>query len=434
MMPQGVADFKYENDSSANNLTALAGMPLFIDLLEKMSFSSIIKKHLQYRTKANCWSDTEQIRTLLFLNIAGGDCVDDINVLNSDKGLCSLIKHLQLRKEGLSRRKRREIIKQGISSNKQVFPSQTSIREYLKIFHNESQELLREQSSMKSFIPEPNNALRSLGRINSEFLKFLQLNSPSAIATIDIDATLIPTNKRTAKYSYKKFKAYQGLNAWWDEQQMVLNTEFRDGNVNAAHQITRFLKETLHHLPEGIKEIAIRSDTAGYQYDLMDFCEIVDKRNNGDKRFGKIKFAIGVDVSKSFREAVAGIPDSEWITLEPQKDINNGSVVECAEVCYVTNRNSKNLKAANYRYLVTRQLLSEQMVFKLEDKFKEEQLKLPFPVAEINNRNYKIHGIVTNYDYKELSVRQVINWFYQRAGYSEKVHSVTSFGLHSRPV
>ena len=97
MMPQGIAEFNYKNDKSENNQTALAGLPLFIDLLAKMNFSTIVKEHLQFRTKSNCWSDVDQILSMMFLNIAGGDCVDDIEILNADRGFSRLINQLKIK-------------------------------------------------------------------------------------------------------------------------------------------------------------------------------------------------------------------------------------------------------------------------------------------------------------------------------------------------
>ena len=42
---------------------------------------------------------------------------------------------------GLSRSKCRFLAKRRNESNERTFPSQTSIREYLKVFHDESQEV-----------------------------------------------------------------------------------------------------------------------------------------------------------------------------------------------------------------------------------------------------------------------------------------------------
>ena len=79
---------------------------------------------------------------------------------------------------------------------------------------------------------------------------------------------------------------------------MVLHTEFRDGNVPAGYQNLIVLKEALGHLPEGIKKVRLRSDNAGYQHDLLRYCEM-----GKNKRFGRFEFAIGCDLSKEFKEA-----------------------------------------------------------------------------------------------------------------------------------
>ena len=109
-MPQGVIPFHYEEEKSNSGITALAGLPVYMDLLEKVGLSKIISKHLDLRKKSNSWSDVEQITALLLLNIIGGDCVEDIDKLNADRGLCRLLKQLQLREQNPSRQERRMIL------------------------------------------------------------------------------------------------------------------------------------------------------------------------------------------------------------------------------------------------------------------------------------------------------------------------------------
>jgi len=79
----------------------------------------------------------------------------------------------------------------------------------------------------------------------------------------------------------------------------MLHTEFRDGNVPAGFEQKRVLEEGLSYLPDGVKIVRVRSDTAGYQHELMKYCET--KQN---KRFGRIEFTISCDVTSEFRRAV----------------------------------------------------------------------------------------------------------------------------------
>ena len=74
-----------------------------------------------------------------------------------------------------------------------------------------------------------------MAKVNQGMAAFLQKRDPRKIATLDQDATLVETAKRDALFSYQGFKSYQPLNSWRAEHQMVLHTEFRDGNVPAGY-------------------------------------------------------------------------------------------------------------------------------------------------------------------------------------------------------
>lgn len=83
-----------------------------------------------------------------------------------------------------------------------------------------------------------------------------------------MDATLAESNKESAKYCYKGFKAYQPLNTWWAEHELIVHTEFRAGNIPAGFEQLRVFEEALSILPEGVRKLRLRSDTAGYQHDF----------------------------------------------------------------------------------------------------------------------------------------------------------------------
>ena len=121
---------------------------------------------------------------------------------------------------------------------------------------------------------------------------------------------MVETNKREAQDCYKGGKGYQPLTGYWVEQDIVLPSEFRNGNVWAGTEKLRVLKESLAPLPAGVSKVRVRSDSAGYQHDLMAFCADPNK-----ERFGVIEFAIGVKVSEAFKTAVREVEESEWHRL-----------------------------------------------------------------------------------------------------------------------
>ena len=89
------------------------------------------------------------------------------------------------------------------------------------------------------------------------------------------------------------------MNTYWFEQKTLVHSEFRDGNVPAGYEQLRVFQQSLNSLPEGVEKVFLRSDTAGYQHDLLQYCASVQ-----NERFGVIEFAIRADVTPAFKEAV----------------------------------------------------------------------------------------------------------------------------------
>ncbi len=207
-----------------------------------------------------------------------------------------------------------------------TFPSASAIFRYLSEFHDMEQEKLRGKN--KAFIPESNKYLKSFALINRDLLGFKPAKEMERTATLKMDATLSASLKKNALFSYK---GYQPLNTYWYERGLILHTDFRDENVPAGHEQLRILKEALECLPLWIEKVRLRSDTAGYQHDLLRFCDEED-----NKRFGRIEFAIGCDVTLEFRKAVAKIPEGQWKPLSQQvngKEVETGR--QWAQVCFV---------------------------------------------------------------------------------------------------
>jgi hypothetical protein len=279
---------------------------------------------------------------------------------------------------------------------------------YLEVFHDPDEEKKREKG--KAFIPAPNQHVQGLVRVNRDFVASIQKHRPKTEATLDCDATLVETLKRLALFSYKGYRAYQPFNVWWAEQDLVLHSEFRDGNVPAGYEQLRVCKDALDMLPEGVTKVYLRSDTAGYQHDLLKYCE-----KGENKRFGRIEFAIGADVTKEFRKAVAEAEEWKPVMKEIKGEMRKTGK-EWAEVCFVPDAICHSKKDPVYRYLATRELLDQPELPGMEG-----QVELPFPTMTIEKKRYKIFGIVTN---RDTEGSELINWLHKRCGKSEEAHSV----------
>ena len=408
-MAQGILPFKYETEKNTTGMTALAGLPVYLDLAQVMGLSKSIEKHLKIRENGQGWTDSQIVLSLVLLNLAGGDCVDDIKKLEADNGFCEALKKAEM--HGLKRKERRALLRRWRKEKTRTVPSPSSIFRYLAKFHNIEQEKLRQPG--RAFIPAPNEHLQGFAEINKDLAAFSSFQNTESTATLDMDATLVSTNKIDALFSYKGYKAYQPLNTWWFEQGIILHTEFRDGNVPAGFQQLRVFKEALDCLPKEIKQVRLRSDTAGYQHNLLRYCA-----KGVNSRFGVIEFAIGCDVTKEFKEAVAQVEESEWKPIYKTaygKKYKTGT--EWAEVCYVPNAIGHSKKDPVYRYLAKREALDKQQELPGMDS----QIELPFPTMDIDDRRYKVFGMVTNMDWEG---EKLIHWLHERCGKSEEAHAV----------
>jgi hypothetical protein len=408
-MAQGILPFKYETEKNTTGMTALAGLPVYLDLARVIGLSKSIEKHLKVRKGGQGWTDSQIVLSLVLLNLAGGDCVDDIKTLEADDGFCEVLKKAEM--HGLRRKVRRALLRRWRKEKTRAVPSASSIFRYLANFHDIEQE--KQRQAGKAFIPTPNEHLQGFAGINKDVAAFSSFQNTESTATLDMDATLVATNKIDALFSYKGFKAYQPLNTWWFEQGIVLHTEFRDGNVPAGFEQLRVFKEALACLPEEVKQVRLRSDTAGYQHDLLRYCATGENR-----RFGVIDFAIGCDVTQEFKKAVAQVEESEWKPIYKTaygKKYKTG--VEWAEVCYVPNAIGHSKKGPEYRYLAKREVLDKQQELPGMDR----QLELPFPTMDMKSQGYKVFGMVTNMDWEG---EKLIHWLHERCGKSEEAHAV----------
>jgi hypothetical protein len=398
-MPQGILPYKFEEEKTGSGMTALAGLPVYLDLASVFDVCQSITRHLEVKVRG--WTDAQMVLSLMLLNIAGGDAVDDIDILAKDEGFSKVLRRVETR--GLPRQQRRAMERQWEKETHRSVPSQSAIFRFLAAFHDAEEEKNRVKG--KAFIPAPNEHLLGLSLVNRDLVASIQKHHPETEATLDMDATLIETLKKCALFCCKGFQAYQPFNVWWAEQQLILHTEFRDGNVPAGYEQLRVFAESLDMPPEGVMKVFLRSDTAGYQHDLLKYCEKGENR-----RFGRIEFAIGADVTREFRKAVAEA--EEW---KPVMKEGKPTGKEWAEVCFIPNEIAYTKNAPVYRYIATREPLKQEVLPGVG------QLAFPFPTMTMHSQHYKIFGIVTN---RDLDGGEIVNWLHKRCGKSEEAHSI----------
>ena len=122
----------------------------------------------------------------------------------------------------------------------------------------------------------------------------------------------------------------------------------------------RVFQEALAQLPPGVQQVRLRSDTAGYDHTLLQYC-------NGEQgehpRFGIIEFVVGVDVTPAFKTAVAEVVSADWQPLEriDAEGKRHPTGQEWAEVCFVPNWVARHKDGPPYRFLAVREPLAQQI-------------------------------------------------------------------------
>jgi len=187
---QGVLPFRYECKPTESGMTALAGLLAYLELAIVSGLTDSIQRHLgECAKKEQGWTDTQIMMSLVLLNIAGGDSVDDLRILEKDEGLVKVVRQLGF--SGHPRKERREQERRWRKERERAFPSPSVVFRYLTSFVNLAEETKRARG--QAFIPATNERLQALRRVNPDLLRFAQRKSPQTEATLEMDASIVET-------------------------------------------------------------------------------------------------------------------------------------------------------------------------------------------------------------------------------------------------
>ena len=265
-------DFELDHEVGFGAVTAHGGVPVLLEHFRSSGAAAIVDREVVHKKRKRGLGASEMVQSLLALWACGGEPCEDLDRLRSDDGLCLLLGH--------------------------DLPAAQTARDFLAHFEEPDLPLL---GSGASVVREEGRGLRGLGLASRAVVADLQTRAPQRVATIDVDATILPSSKRAAKLAYDGRCGYQPAVALWAEQDVVLADEFRDGNVSASTGNRRLIERALAALPEGVDKIYLRADSALYDHALMVF---LDQK--------KIGFAISVSVSPGLKRRMAGLDEAAW--------------------------------------------------------------------------------------------------------------------------
>ena len=93
-MAQGALPFQYEAETAASGVTALGGLPVYLDLIKASGLDVAIRKHVRVAGEQG-WLDLQMIVALIVLNLAGGDGLEDLERLEQDAGFVQVMREVE---------------------------------------------------------------------------------------------------------------------------------------------------------------------------------------------------------------------------------------------------------------------------------------------------------------------------------------------------
>jgi hypothetical protein len=342
--------------------TPWAGVSLLIDLYRKLELDKLADRVLPTKKSSKGLTSGQMTESFILLSTLGGENIDDIQHLRKDEGLAEILGYLP--------------------------PAPETARQWLDKYHDES--LLANKPLQGSFIPPESSGLAGLRELNKSILKaYVDNLKPGLALTLDVDTQYTETYKSEAQYCYDHYKAFQAMKVVWSETMLILTDEFRDGNVSAGKDIVRIVDESVNILPEGKWQINIRSDSAAYDNDNLEYW---DKKHWG--------FAVSADMNPRFKKEIEQIAESEWKVWKVEKP---GIIREWAEVPYVPTLKNEKKDTQPFRYV---------------------GIRIRKPQGEFfhDGSSIRYYAIVTNR--WDLDGVALIEWQRAKAGTVEQVHHI----------
>ena len=341
---------------SKEKLTDRTSLALIDEFMIGIGLSSYVKRTFPKPGSGKGIKGLDYIRCLIFHFLDGGRFLEEIQPIRSDKGFRKLIKMKRM---------------PGFDATGDWL-RRCGKRSYMKYIEQSSDFLVR---------------------------RYVKSSSSEAL-TLDVDSTLIESNKGDAHYSYKGIHCYHPMLGYLSngrDEPMCSYAKFRQGNASAQEDILEALKHTLSVLPKANQLKYFRSDSAAYQSRIVNAC-------NQES----IYYTITADMDTAVREAIAGIDELSWLRLhDPQEGFEKE--VEYAETVHAMNKSDHG-----FRLILQRKVNKQFSLF-----------------AEDNKWRY--HGIITNMPQELMNTEQVI-FHHNARGNAERFIGEGKYGLNLKYV
>jgi hypothetical protein len=268
-----------EIKKSKEGVTGRIGLSFVAHCMDHFGINEMVKEEYgrQKRSNREIGAD-KKIITGVLARIAGGDRVEDVEILKADQGLVGSL----------------------------------------------GWETMVGADAYGNFLDDKRANGKNRGVNEAMVIKSMRKSDEDKF-TYDNDATYFDSDKRSATYSYKKVKQYSGLIGCIAELGLINTMDFRRGHVSPQTGVLNQLRKAVAQAKAAGKKIKrFRSDSAAHQNDIFRFCDE-----------GSIEYYISLDKNEAVKVCIRGVKENQWQPLMEKYQAQLGT--EWAETVYVTN-------------------------------------------------------------------------------------------------
>jgi hypothetical protein len=261
-----------------DHAVANAGLVVPATLASKLALEQLVNATVDLGGRAGAANSGAKASTVIFGMLAGGRCIDDLDVLRA-------------------------------GATARVLPfsvaAPSTVGTWLRSF---------------SF-----GHVRQLDRVLDRLLQLTWsagAGPGDEVLTIDVDSTICEVHgydKQGASYGYTRVRGYHPLLATRADSGEVLHVRLRKGSANTQRGIIRFVEELIARVRRAgaTGPIVLRADSGFWSNRLFDTC----------RRLG-VNFSVTVTRQKPIVEAIEAIVEDAWV------DIDYPGIAQVAEMPY----------------------------------------------------------------------------------------------------
>ena len=265
MLPLGSPD-RIHVAFDDHRLVANAGLLLPVTLAQHLGLGELVDRHVDLGDAPGRANPGDKLLTLVASALAGGDCIDDADVLRTGRTASAI----------------------GC-----VVKAPSTLGTFLRSFRW--------------------GHVRQLDRVSREFLArawAAGAGPGDAPLTIDLDSTVCETyglgKEGARRHGYTGQRGYHPLLAVAADTGDVLMVRLRQGRANTARGADHFLRETVGRVryAGATGQLTVRADSGFYTHAMVAVCRKMD-----------VRYSITIRQHQSLRNLIEAIPETDWTPI-----------------------------------------------------------------------------------------------------------------------